>query len=429
MFDAKTYEKRMEWFNRDRFGMFIHWGLYAIPARGEWVRSKERISLSDYQKYFGAFNPSRFDPAEWAKLAKEAGMKYAVLTAKHHDGFCLFDSKYTDYKSTNTPMGRDIVREYIDAFRAEGIRTGLYYSLLDWRHPDYPHFTDNIHPMRGNPEHKDEDRSFGNYLEYMHNQVKELCTDYGKIDLMWFDFSYDHLTGEAWRASDLMRMVRRLQPDIIIDDRLEYGSALYAPERKTVYSGDYASPEQVIPPNGLRDENGRPAAWEACVTMNNNWGYNSTDNYWKPADMLIRKLVECVSKGGNMLLNVGPDANGAIPEASVQILRDISRWMSKNGESIYGCGPSGMDKPEFGRITKRGNTLYYHVTENTVGPLPLIGIDIQNIKSISFLDSGAEILTASEWYTKQAEGVVMADLGPDPVLPDRADTVVKVELI
>ena len=195
-FDRAKYDERMQWFRRDRFGMFIHWGLYAIPARGEWVRSVEEMPEEQYKPFFDEFNPVDFDARAWARLAKQAGMKYAVLTAKHHDGFCLFDSKLTDWKSTNTPFGRDIVREFLDAFRAEGIRVGLYYSLLDWHHPDYPAFGDRQHPMRNNEAYRDRPYSFDNYLEYMHGQVRELCTEYGKLDLMWFDFSYDDMTGE-----------------------------------------------------------------------------------------------------------------------------------------------------------------------------------------------------------------------------------------
>jgi alpha-L-fucosidase len=200
--------ERTKWFLEERFGMFIHWGLYAIPARGEWVRNNERISVEDYQVYYDQFNPDRYDPRAWAKTAKAAGMKYAVLTAKHHDGFCLFDSQLTDYKSTNTKTGRDLVREFLEAFRAEGIKVGLYYSLIDWHHPDYPAFGDTHHPMRDNEQYKMDPSRFGAYLDYMHGQVHELLTNYGKLDIMWFDFSYGELKGEAWRATELMQMIR-----------------------------------------------------------------------------------------------------------------------------------------------------------------------------------------------------------------------------
>ena len=263
MFDWKAYSKRVEWFQQARFGMFIHWGLYAIPARGEWVRSTERITVEDYEQYFKEFNPVDYDPREWARIARQAGMKYAVLTAKHHDGFCLFDSKLTDYKSTNTPAKRDLVREYLEAFRAEGLKVGLYYSLLDWHHPDYPHFGDRQHPMRDNESFRNHTYKLENYVDYMHGQVRELLTEYGKLDIMWFDFSYkderNDMSGEKWRATDLVSMIRKIQPHILIDNRLEvsgegFGSLLNG--NPSVYSGDFVSPEQIIPPEGIADVNG-----------------------------------------------------------------------------------------------------------------------------------------------------------------------------
>ena len=226
-FDREAYDRRMEWYRDARFGMFIHWGLYAIPARGEWVRSTEQIPKEDYMKYFEEFNPVDFEPRKWAKAAKEAGMKYVVLTAKHHDGFCLFDSQYTNFKSTNTKCGRDLVAEYVDAVRAEGLKVGLSFSLLDWFHDDFPHYGDRNHPMRNNPAYKNDDRDFDRYLTYMHNQVREICTNYGKLDVLWFDFSYDTLRGEAWKATELINMVRKLQPDVIIDNRLEVSGEGY----------------------------------------------------------------------------------------------------------------------------------------------------------------------------------------------------------
>lgn len=424
-------ERRVRWFCDARFGMFIHWGLYSIPARGEWVRSWERISKEAYQPYFEAFNPTHYDPRAWARAAREAGMKYAVLTAKHHDGFCLFDSALTDYKATNTKAGRDLVREYVDAFRDEGLRVGLYYSVIDWHHPDFPHFGDRQHPERDNEAFRGYQHDFDRYLDYMHGQVEELVTGYGKIDLLWFDFSYDKLTGEAWRATDLVRMIRRHQPDVLVDNRLEvsgegFGSLLSG--EPSEFSGDFVSPEQIIPPQGILDRNGHPVPWEACVTMNNHWGYHERDRLYKPAPMLIRKLVECVSKGGNLLLNVGPDARGLIPEPSLAILADIGHWMRRNGESIYGCGPSGLDKPDYGRITRRGNTLYYHVFDNPIGYLELTGIKPDQVRSIRLLYSGAELRVEQDWITRNYPNHTFTSFGPDPVLPDGTDTVVAVEL-
>ena len=217
-FNREEYDKRMEWYRDARFGMFIHWGLYSIPARGEWIRSTEEMTKEEYQKYFEEFDARDFNPKEWARMAKEAGMKYMVLTAKHHDGFCLFDSKYTEYKATNTKAGRDLVREFLDAFRAEGLKVGLYFTLIDWHHPDYPKYNDMHHPMRGNEAYKDENINFDRYLEYMHGQVEELVTNYGKLDILWFDFSYDNMCEDTWKAEELIRMVRKHQPDIIVPE-------------------------------------------------------------------------------------------------------------------------------------------------------------------------------------------------------------------
>ena len=430
-FCREDYERRMAWYRQARFGMFIHWGLYAIPARGEWVRSVEQMPKEDYMRYFEAFDPVDYDPARWARAAREAGMQYVVLTAKHHDGFCLFDSQYTDFKSTNTKLGRDIVADFVRAVRAEGLKVGLYFSLLDWYHEDYPHYGDQNHPMRNHPECGNEHRDFNRYLDFMHAQVRELCTNYGKLDLLWFDFSYGDLRGEAWRASGLADMVRTLQPGIILDNRLEVsgeGFGSLAACDPTPYHGDFVSPEQIIPPNGIQDARGRDLVWEACVTMNRSWGYHATDRFFKPASMLIKKLVECVSKGGNLLLNVGPDARGNIPPESLERLAEIGRWMDKNSASIYGCGKAGLDKPDFGRITRKGNHLYFHVYENTLGPLPLPGVRREDIQAIRYLATGAEIPISTSWVHSDYPEIVFADLGPDPVLPDQTDTVIEVLL-
>jgi alpha-L-fucosidase len=430
--DRDAYARRVKWFTHDRFGMFIHWGLYAIPARGEWIRSIERISNEDYQKYFDAFDPTGFDPKEWARLAKRAGMRYAVLTAKHHDGFCLFDSKLTDYKSTNTRAGRDLVREFLEAFRAEGIKAGLYFSLIDWHHPDYPHYEDNIHPMRGNEAYKNHaaTENFDRYLDYMHGQVREICSNYGKIDNLWFDFSYPGMTGEKWRATELIRMVRSLQPDVIIDNRLEasgegFGSLLTA--NPTEYSGDFVSPEQIIPPEGILDQNGNPVVWEACVTLNNMWGYRLYDNDWKSAKTVVRKLVECVSKGGNLLLNVGPDAKGYIPKESVDILTEVGAWMERNGDSIYGCGPSVIPRQPWGCVTENKTDIFLHVYEDTVGPIPLKGFKPDDFKLIQLESSGAEVVVKSSWTTNNYPDYMYIPTGPTVegsyALTDPIDTV------
>lgn len=431
MFDRKAYEERVRWFQEARFGMFIHWGLYAIPARGEWVRSNEQMPESEYLPFFEEFNPVDYDPKQWAKAAKDAGMKYVVMTAKHHDGFCLFDSQLTDYKATNTPYGKDIIREYLDAFRAEGLKVGLYYSLLDWHHPDYPHYGDRHHPERNNPAYQGVEHHFDRYLDYLHGQVRELCTNYGKIDLFWFDFSYDDLRGEAWRAEELVQMIRTYQPHVLLDNRLEvsgegFGSLVTGDP--SAFSGDFVSPEQIIPPQGILDVNGKPVTWEACITMNNNWGYCATDHYFKDAGMMVQKLVECVSKNGNLLLNVGPDARGNIPEESLEILKGIGRWMKKNSASIYGCKGSNLPKPDIGRMTQNGNKLYYHITEPVIGLIPLMGLEEKQVKHIRLLSTGCEVKIVKDWISNNYPDVVMVSLGPDPKLPDPIDTVLEVTL-
>lgn len=414
---------RTDWFTDSRFGMFIHWGLYAIPARGEWVRSQEKTSIEEYQKYFDEFNPVSYDPAKWAKAAKNAGMKYAVMTAKHHDGFCLFDTRLTDYKSTNTPCGRDLIKEYIEAFRSEGISIGLYYSLLDWHHEDYPAYGDRQHPMRENTDYKEKQHNFSNYTSYMYEQVKELLTNYGKIDILWFDFSYEDMRGEKWEATKLVQMIRSIQPEILIDNRLGGNIKSEAPE---IYAGDFASPEQIIPPRGIVNEAGKPIPWEACITLNNHWGYCSSDKDYKSSKQVIRALVECVSKNGNLLLNVGPNAKGEIPEESLVILEEVGKWMKQNGGSIYGCGLSQLPKPEWGRYTQKGRKLYAHIYDRGIGPVNFNGLN-NKIEYARLLSDGSEIAVLKPWNAGDFTEDAFISF-PSSVLPDDADTVVELGL-
>jgi alpha-L-fucosidase len=423
---------RTEWFRNDRFGMFIHWGIYAIPARGEWVRSQEKMSIEDYQPYFEQFNPVNYNPHEWAKLAKQAGMKYAVITTKHHDGFCLFDSKLTDYKATNTPAGRDLIREFVDAFRAEGLKVGFYYSLIDWHHPDYPAWGDRQHPMRDNEDYREQKYEWDRYLEYMHGQVRELCTNYGKIDIMWFDFSYSGFSGEKWKAAELVRMVREIQPGVIIDNRLGGDMERADPEP---YAGDFEGPEQYIPVRGVFDEAGRPLPWEVCMTLNNHWGYASNDHDYKTAGDVIRALVNCASKGGNLLLNVGPTALGVIPPESIEILEKVGSWMEVNGQSIYQCGRADCPKPDWGRFTQNGNLLYAHVMEQNIGQICAEGLR-GKVGRAWLLRDGSEVLMGGFWNGEDKPYVRPDDLflslgKPLPhthKIPDPTDTVIVLEL-
>ncbi len=415
--------KTMKWYLDARFGMFIHWGIYAIPARGEWVKQQESIPEAVYQPFFETFNPVNYDPRAWARLARQAGMKYAVMTSKHHDGFCLFDSQYTDYKSTNTPAGRDLVKEYVEAFRAEGLKVGFYYSLLDWHHPDYPIAGDSLHPFRNMPEYQEHHGNLSRYADYVRNQVEELLTNYGKIDIIWFDFSYDEMRGEAWKASELVKMVRRLQPEIIIDNRLGGNIKASQPE---IYAGDFASPEQIIPPEGVTNEDGQPIPWEACITLNDHWGYAAWDKNWKSARTVVRALVECVSKGGNLLLNVGPTARGEIPPECHAILGEVGEWMHRNGGSITGCGRADLPKPEWGRWTAKGNRLYAHILDRGIGPVNLRGLE-GRLAYARLLADGSEIRLEKPWNTAEFPGDAFVQF-PTASLPDEADTVVELVL-
>ncbi|MGV9777899.1 alpha-L-fucosidase [Streptosporangium sp. NPDC003464] len=427
---------RSAWFRRDRFGMFIHWGPYAVPARGEWLRSHERVSIEDYQSAVDGFGAEDYDPHAWAELAAAAGMRYAVLTAKHHDGFCLFDSALTDHTSMHNGIGRDLVREFLDAFRARGIKVGLYYSLLDWHHPDYPHYGDFIHPERDNPAFADHKPDLESYRRYMHGQIRELCSNYGKLDILWFDFSYEGMGPEEWGAQELVETVRELQPTVLIDNRLEAdggGPGSIVTGTPSDYSGDFASPEQLIPVEGIRAQDGSPVPWEACITINNNWGYTAGDDAWKSPEQLITKLVECVAKGGNLLLNVGPDAHGRIQPEAVERLHAIGAWLAVNGESIYGAGPAGLDTPEWGYYTRTDTALYAHVLRAPIGPLALTGgLAKDSIARISLPADGRQLRLSDAWVVKSYTDIPFVEFGEvghhTYPMPDPIDTVVRIEL-
>lgn len=423
-------QQRTEWFRDARFGMFIHWGIYAIPARGEWVKTQEKISEEDYQKYFESFNPVDYNPKEWAKIAKHAGMKYVVLTAKHHDGFCLFDSKYTEYKATNTPAKRDLIKEYVEAFRAEGIKVGFYYSLIDWNHPEYPNVGN--HPRKDDPEWDKKKYDFDKYVEYMHNQVRELLTNYGIIDIMWFDYSFGEYSGEKWEGTQMINMVRELQPGIIIDNRL--GGNMEA-EHPETFAGDFEGPEQIIPYEIVRDEIGRPIPWESCITLNNQWGYAKDDDYKTAAD-IVRTLVNCVSKGGNLLLNIGPDARGNIPKKSIEVLAEVGEWMKLNSESIYGCGPADFKKPQWGYYTQKGDVIYAHILEQGIGQYYLPGMK-GKVENAKLLRDGSEMFLGEFWLGGASKPFVENDdlflnfakpIQHTYLLPDKTNTVVRLEM-
>ncbi len=348
----------LEWMYEARFGLFVHWGLYSVAARHEWVKSRERIRDEDYDVYFEHFDPDLYDPALWAREAKNAGMRYFVVTTKHHEGFCLWDSKYTDYKATNTPARADLLAPMVEAFRAEGLRVGFYHSLIDWHHPDFP--LDGYHPRRDDEEFKAKDagRDIAKYREYLHVQVSELLTGYGKVDYLFFDFSYPaerrpEIWGnkgrEDWGSEQLLALVRRLQPGIAVNDRLDLPG-----------EGDVATPEQYQPFATMAVGGGR-GLWEACQTLNGSWGYDRDNLDWKTPEMLVKMLVDGVSKDGNLLLNVGPTGRGELDERAIATLRQIGSWMRRHSPSVYGCGPAPFVPPPDCRYTMKGDRLYLHV--------------------------------------------------------------------
>ena len=426
-----------EWFTASRFGMFIHWGLYALPARHEWVKSRECIPEEKYQKYFEHFNPDLYDAHAWAKAAKAAGMKYAVLTTKHHEGFCMFDSQYTDYKCTNTPAGRDLVKEYVEAFRAEGLRVGFYYSLIDWHHP---HFTiDRIHPRRDDPDafQQNQGRDMKIYAQYMRDQVRELLTNYGKIDILWFDFSYpnrdplrdkDWMRGKGkddWEAEKLIALARSLQPGIIIDNRTGLDQDLWTPEQ-------YQVTEWVRHP-----ETGELVTWEACQTFSGSWGYHRDESTWKSPEMLIRMLVNTVSCGGNLLMNVGPTSRGEFDDRAKAALAVYERWMHFNSRSIYGCT---MAEPEILKTlppdcrytqSQDGKRLYIHLFAYPFSHLQIRGL-AGKVEYAQFLHDGSEILMTEGKVDHFSEGRVDHDdllvLNLPPVKPDMTVPVIELFL-
>ncbi len=403
-----------EWFRHDRFGMFIHWGLYSMPARHEWIKNMEKIPEAKYDLYFKYFDPDLYDPKDWARRAREAGMKYAVLTTKHHEGFCMFDSKFTDYKCTNTPAGRDLVREYVDAFRAEGLKVGFYYSLIDWHHPDFP--IDMLHPRRDDPDAQqlNEGRDIRRYAEYMRNQVTELLTNYGRIDILWFDFSYPNSRGEGdkawqkgkgrddWESEKLIALARSLQPHIMIDNRADIEQDLW-------------TPEQYQPLEWIRHkETGELVTWEACQTFSGSWGYHRDEQTWKSPEMLIRMLVNTVALGGNLLMNVGPTSRGYLDDRACAALDVFAQWMKYNGRSVYGCTMAEPELlkscPQDCRLTQSadGRRLYVHLFAYPFAHLQLFGL-AGKVEYAQFLHDGSELLFTEGKVDHFSEGASARD--------------------
>ena len=359
-------DARMKWFREARFGMFIHWGLYAIPAgewngkpvkkQGtEWIQSAAEIPVSEYTPLKDQFNPVKYDADAWVRLAKDAGMKYIVLTTKHHDGFCLWESAQTDWHIGSTPYKKDLIAPLAEACRKHGIKLCFYYSIMDWHHPDYG----TKQPWRGNAANPKPDMD--RYTAYMKAQLKELLTNYGDIGILWFDGEWE----DAWtheRGKDLYAYCRSLQPSVIINNRVDKGRAGHAGmTTDTKYAGDYGTPEDQVPAQGLPGVD-----WEACMTMNGTWGYSKRDDKWKSPESLIHHLIDIASKGGNLLLNVGPTAEGVIQEEAVERLQQFAAWMKPHAEAIHGTTANILPETPWGRCTVKkiadGQTrLYLHI--------------------------------------------------------------------
>lgn len=370
----KSSKSRLEWWKNDRFGMFIHWGLYSITARDMWYYSTEKVARETYEKLAKRFNPVDYDPVEWAELAAEAGMKYAVITTKHHDGYCLYDSKLTSFKSR-----RDLIAPWVKAFRNVGLKVGFYYSLLDWHHPHYT--VDSCHPLRDKTDEANKGRKWQKYVDYLHGQVREILTNYGKIDLLWADFSMPEKGADEWQSEKLIKMARQLQPDIIVNNRLGL-------------TGDFTTPEQYVPETQPKHK-GKLMPWETCMTIGQSWGYHRQDPLNKPTQQLVRKLIDCVSKDGNFLLNVGPTPRGMIQDEFVVRLLEIGEWLRLNGEAIYGAGPSNYKPAPDCRYTQKGDKLYLHVFNWTGEHLPLAGL-YGKVKHATLLSDGTDLRLRTE---------------------------------
>jgi alpha-L-fucosidase len=377
-------DRRMKWWHEARFGMFIHFGLYSVLGRHEWAMEEEGIPVAEYQQLAKVFNPKPHAARAWARLAKQAGMRYMVMTTKHHEGFCNFDTKLTNYCAPKQAAGRDLVAEYYEAARGEGMHVGFYYSLMDWHHPDGARCANDEAARR-------------RFVDYIHGQVSELCSNYGKLDILWYDVAWP-LSPDGWESIKMNKMVRQLQPDILINNRAKI------PE-------DFTTPEQHI--------QAFAEPWESCMTMNDSWGYQRADDDWKSPKKVVRNLVTCARGYGNYLLNIGPKGDGSIPDESVEILTDVGRWMDNHADLIHTAELCNVSHSEFANFTRAGNKLYVHV-HFWPGDSVSVGGLSNKVVSARLYPSGQPVQFRQEQFRVQFVGLPINS--PDPLV-----TVIEVE--
>jgi alpha-L-fucosidase len=411
-------DARMAWWRDARFGMFIHWGLYAVPAGqwngkfvppggGEWIMNTANVPVPEYEALAKKFNPVKYDPAAWVRTAKAAGMKYIVITSKHHDGFNLFDTKATDYNIAKaTPYAKDVLKPLADECRKQGVHFCVYYSIMDWHHPaQYRNSPESYNPTKVHPERKAE------YIAFMKQQFKELI-DQCNPEVLWFDGQWLKWWTED-DAADIAHYLKKLKPAIIFNNRLGTGREGVEMEglgrHDKEYVGDFDTPEQGIPNSGLPGVD-----WETCMTMNDTWGFRTDDTNWKSPETLIRQLIDAASKGGNYLLNIGPTAEGEIPAASVDRLAAMGKWMAVNGESIYGSAASPFAaKLDWGRCTQKPGKLYLHVFDWPKGTLVVPGLKNKVQKAYLLSDPNQKPLPVTQ--NEDGIAITLPETPPDAI--------------
>ncbi len=397
---AATRDARMQWWHEAKFGLFIHWGLYSVIGQHEWAKEVEGVPIPQYELLAKHFHPKPNAARDWARLARRAGQKYMVMTTKHHEGFCQWDTKLTDYNAAKQGPGRDLVREYVEAARAEGLRVGFYYSLMDWHHPD-------------GASCKTDEAARRRFVDYTHGLIRELMTNYGKIDILWYDVAWP-LTADGWESERMNEMVFELQPEILVNNR-------------NLLPGDFSTPEQHI----QAAETGR--AWETCMTLNDSWGFNRGDNAWKTPKLIVDNLATCARGGGNYLLNIGPMPDGSIPPETTAVLDAVGTWLDTNGKAIYGTERGQLGGNVNANYTRRGNTLYIHqhfwpghtpaaAWLDFYKPEVVVAIGGLKPKALSarLLKTGRKVEFTQDEFTFRLTGLPL-------VAPDQPATVIEVE--